>query len=216
MNKYLLILVFPFVSCSMIFYRPAIMPREATIPLTSDEKAWELELRYEERDSFFPLSGTTIKKNFSTTIYPSSGEPFSFGKWIHPWKATNSKDQLIGLLGLEDEFGTMNRVLAILEKNKSPKIISSKGKIVPEFAISNNGTQFAWVEGDPTGPEGWENLELILSDSQGQIQFRTPVSQWMEGPDFGLVYNPSKSTFTYRMDGVSLKSSSKGWIPSSP
>jgi len=190
-----------------------------------------LEILFKEKDSFNPLNGTTLKKNYRSRlrIFQIDGQNSAkqtwesdvFDSWILPTSLYyhEKTGRIFFLKGSDDEYGTMKREAYILQfGEKKPKLITVKKSSTESilFAIpSPDGEKLA------VGIAAYQ--EEILKDAKIQLFSLVETSThtkeigfWSDfSPDYLLTWSVD-SNFVYikQSNQVRVVSLEKGTLSS--
>lgn len=211
-----------FLSCSQILWRPAGL---------SVERGWsengknlvQTEVLYEEKDSWNPLMGTSLKKNYKTKfrIYDLGGEPdpagdppiysYEIDSWVLPGSVYfhSATSRLFWIQGKNDEYGGPERIPEVWSPQGfhsfDPKNFLPKSKSVLQFVPSPDGGTAAFVLGDLSDSPEIRSAVLVLAETNGRSsssdsaysEFDLP--EWQETPEYKIRWSEKSDSLYVRI-----------------
>ncbi|AOP32922.1 hypothetical protein A0128_02995 [Leptospira tipperaryensis] len=218
------ILLFP--SCSFLIWKDSSLTLERGWS-SSGKEIVQTEVLYEEKDSWNPLSGTTLKRNYRSVIrlfHPEeSSNPIDqipFSSWILPGTVYfhSGTRSLYWIGGKDDQYGSFSRIPSALSLDGKKEISISThlkpGQIVLQLIPSPDGNSLILVLAVPDADLEFLQPEFLWlrrsseTDSSLRIVSRIPLPEWKETPLHRLRWS-QKSDRIYIQISESVYSISK-------
>ncbi|HMV43604.1 MAG TPA: hypothetical protein PK079_00120 [Leptospiraceae bacterium] len=203
-------------SCSSLFWRDArLLP---TLSFSENGKGIAyIQTHYQEKDSWNPLNGTSLKKNYTTQISladiqndlslkkNTDLERFSF--WILPQSLfyNEARGILAFIQGLDqNEYATPNKTVSIhnIKTKITTDLLKGKSEIKTPLAIalSSDASQIAIVSGEVNANGFYEKFQLFILDTMNQsIQASFSLPDWQDSPEYELGWLKSEATLSARV-----------------
>lgn len=199
----------------MIWKEASLSPQ--VVPTDDRQTAVIVEVKYEEKDSWNPLNGTTDKRRYHSEIQVLKRETNELrlvSRWEIPsWTLTDSvyyhsgKSILYVLHGKDDEYGTLKRRLSIFlpDQTSFSYPATPDDLVIFQISPSPSGDRLALVTA--VSNENWEfsEFELKILDPKSQSVEVHPLSFWTALPLYGIRWsNDSKRLYIRTPDRVLL------------
>lgn len=203
-------------SCSSIFWRDAKLLPELSFSENGKKVAF-IQTYYEEKDSWNPLNGTTLKKNYTTQIsladiqsdlrLKKNTDLDRFNFWILPQSLfyNEASGVLAFIQGLDqNEYATPNKTVSIHNiKNKiTTDLLKGKSEIKTPLAIalSSDASQIAIVSGEANANGFYEKFQLFILDaSSNSIQASFSLPGWQDSPEYELAWLKGESSLSAKV-----------------
>ncbi|WP_246031938.1 hypothetical protein [Leptospira fluminis] len=222
-----ILLALPFLllgACSQFAWRPASLAVERGWSETGKELV-QTEVMYEERNSWNPMMGTRLKRNYKTKfrIYDLSGTPDPKGDppiynheaahWTLPGSVYyhSTTGRLFWIQGLDDQYGGNSRVPSVWSPQGyhsfDPSRFLTAEQTVLHFIPSPDGGTAALLLGKTDPNLEIHSPKLILADTNGRSStddrnyFETALSEWKEVPTFQIRWSQDSSKIYLRLGG---------------
>ncbi|MFB5649167.1 hypothetical protein ACE5IS_00865 [Leptospira wolffii] len=213
---------FLIMSCSQMSWRPAGLAVERGWS-ENGQNLVQSEVLYEEKDSWNPLTGTTLKKNYKTKfrIYDLSetpnpeGDPPIYSYQVESWVLPGSvyfhsaTNRLFWIQGSNDQYGGTERFPAVWSPKGfhsfEPNQFLQKDKTILHFVPSPDGGTAAFILGNTEASPEIRSAVLILADTNGRSsssdirysEFSLP--DWQETPDHKIRWSEKSDTLYVRI-----------------
>ncbi|MCZ8156315.1 MAG: hypothetical protein O9264_09380 [Leptospira sp.] len=195
-------------TCSQMIWREAYLQKE--VSTSSDRAAVTVQVRYQEKDSWNPLNGTTDKKNYTSKIelLELDGKTVKIKKtWEIPsWTLAESvffhpeSHSLILLHGKNDEYGSFHQKLSVYPEagNSFSYPATPENLVIFQISPSPNGKQIAMITA--ISDENWEfsEFELRILDPATTLAKSYPLSFWTALPLYGMRWSSDSSVLFVR------------------
>lgn len=172
-NSLYILLLFP--SCSFLIWKDSSLTLERGFS-SSGKEIVQTEVLYQEKDSWNPLSGTTLKRNYRSIIRlfrpEESSNPIEqipFSSWILPGTVYfhSGTKSLYWIGGKDDQYGSFARIPSALNLDEKKEILISThlkpGQVVLQLVPSPDGN----------------SLILILAVTDEDLEFLQPEIVWL-------------------------------------
>lgn len=195
-----LISVIPFfiASCSFLTWKNSSLSLERGWS-SSGKEVVQMETLYEEKDSWNPLMGTTLKRNYHSMIRifdpVKSSKPVDqipFSSWILPGTVYYHSDtkSVYWIGGKDDEYGSYSRIpFGINISDKKEFSLSSNlepGQVAIQLIPSPDGNSLALVAAVLDNDLEFLKPELFWLSKNGDSEFKptskVDLSEWKETP----------------------------------
>ncbi|TGL73813.1 hypothetical protein [Leptospira yasudae] len=189
---------FLFYSCSFLIWKNSSLSLERGWS-SSGKEIVQMETLYEEKDSWNPLMGTTLKRNYRSLIRifdPNVASPpleqIPFSSWILPGSVYyhSGSKSVYWIGGKDDEYGSFSRIPAgirLADKQNIPfSLYLQPGQIPIQLVPSPNGNSLALIVAVLDNDLEFLKPELIWldrnEDSSLSANARIDLPEWKETP----------------------------------
>lgn len=170
------------------------------------------QIRFQEKESWNPLMGTTYKENYTTILmvlqYNKKADQFSllvekiFPSWVLPgsvfWKSSSREIWMI--LGIDkDGFGTEGRriIRFSLDSGQMETIWETEnGKYLWSILPSPNGESLAFITSESA--TGMDKAELNIWKNKKIIS--TSIVPWIDSPTYRLSWEKNSTSIFLKRD----------------
>ncbi|MCG6166762.1 hypothetical protein [Leptospira sanjuanensis] len=190
--------IFLFYSCSFLVWKNSSISLERGWS-SSGKEIVQMETLYEEKDSWNPLMGTTLKRNyrsliriFDPNIASQPVEQIPFSSWILPGSVYyhSGSKSVYWIGGLDDEYGSFSRTPAgirLTDKKHIPfSLYLQPGQIPIQLVPSPNGNSLALIVAVLDNDLEFLKPELIWLDRSEDASLnpnaRIDLPEWKETP----------------------------------
>ncbi|MCG6192155.1 hypothetical protein LFX25_02715 [Leptospira sp. FAT2] len=184
--------------CSFLVWRNSSLSLERGWS-SSGKEIVQMETLYEEKDSWNPLMGTTLKRNYRSLIRifdpTASSEPLEqipFSSWILPGSVYyhSGSKSVYWIGGKDDEYGGFSRIPAgirLVDKQNIPfSLYLQPGQTPIQLVPSPNGNSLALIVAVLDNDLEFLKPELIWldrnEDSSLSANARIDLPEWRETP----------------------------------
>ncbi|TGM03421.1 hypothetical protein EHQ76_09390 [Leptospira barantonii] len=185
-------------SCSFLTWKNSSLSLERGWS-SSGKEVVQLETLYQEKDSWNPLMGTTLKRNYHSMIRIfdpiQSSQPVNqipFSSWILPGTVYYHSDtkSVYWIGGKDDEYGSYSRIPSGIDlSNKKELTLSSylaPGQVAIQLIPSPDGNSLALVVAVLDNDLEFLKPELVWLSKNGDSEFKptskTNLPEWKETP----------------------------------
>ncbi|MBM9576311.1 hypothetical protein JWG45_04000 [Leptospira sp. 201903070] len=193
---------FLFPSCSFLIWKNSSLSLERGWS-SSGKEIVQTEVLYEEKDSWNPLSGTTLKRNYRSVIRifdpdrsSKAVEEIPFSSWILPGTVYyhSATGALYWIGGKDDQYGSFARIPGAFNLNEKREISISKdlrpGHVVLQLTPSPNGNSVVMITASTDEDLEFLQPELLwisrTKEGSQQLTARVPLLEWKETPSYRL------------------------------
>ncbi|MBM9501521.1 hypothetical protein JWG44_14805 [Leptospira sp. 201903071] len=194
--------VFLIPSCSFLIWKNSSLSLERGWS-SSGKEIVQTEVLYEEKDSWNPLSGTTLKRNYRSVIRifdPARSsnpvEEIPFSSWILPGTVYyhSSTGALYWIGGTDDQYGSFVRIPSAFNLSEKKEISISThlkpDQVVLQIIPSPDGNSVVMITAATDADLEFLQPELLWisrgSDGLLQPTSRIPLPEWKETPSYRL------------------------------
>ncbi|TGL71099.1 hypothetical protein [Leptospira kmetyi] len=192
------IVAFSLSSCSFLTWKHSSLSLERGWS-SSGKEVVQLETLYEEKDSWNPLMGTTLKRNYHSVIRifdpirsSQPVEQIRFSSWILPGTVYYHSDtkSVYWIGGKDDEYGSYSRIPSgintILQKEFVLSSYLEPGQIAIQLIPSPDGNSLALVAAVLDNDLEFLKPQLLWLSKNGDSEFKatskTDLLEWKETP----------------------------------
>ncbi|RHX77613.1 hypothetical protein EHQ05_10450 [Leptospira yasudae] len=185
-------------SCSFLVWKNSSLSLERGWS-SSGKEIVQMETLYEEKDSWNPLMGTTLKRNyrsliriFDPNVASQPLEQIPFSSWILPGSVYyhSGSKSVYWIGGKDDEYGSFSRIPAgirLADKQNIPfSLYLQPGQIPIQLVPSPNGNSLALIVAVLDNDLEFLKPELIWldrnEDSSLSANARIDLPEWRETP----------------------------------
>lgn len=210
-----MVTLFCFQSCSAIFWRNGSQVYDPSYSETGESSA-VLNIQYEEKNTWNPLDGTTIKRNYHSQILlfknekeRSQNKPLkviSLNSWILPDSVYfhEKNSYLFFIRGTDDNFGTNPRK-SYLYRISDEKEFLNHGEGDATLAIpSPDGGKIAIILSYPKDPETFSYKLLVREAVDQEKTDPVRISFWPDNPGYVMTWDTDSGNLFIRQDRIVL------------
>ncbi|WP_125179525.1 hypothetical protein [Leptospira ellisii] len=205
--------VFQLLSCSFLVWRNASLTLERGWS-SSGKQIAQTEVLYQEKDSWNPLQGTSLKRNYNSIIRifdpersASPVEEIRFSSWILPGSVYyhTDTDSLYWIGGRDDEYGSFSRVPSGFDLKRRLDLSFSgylePGEVPIQLVPSPNGFGLAMIVAVTDNDLEFLKPELVLLERKSGagigivpvVSTRIRLPDWKETPGYRIRWSADSS-----------------------